>query len=410
MANVLTEKGLVTIRIGEGFLSPYELATLSVGDVIRTDQVVGRRLSLQFNGIPIASCEFVPVGPLFMAWINSVEPPPGSGNGPGVMEEMTELLSFTIRGGSVRLSLEQLRGVGPSSLISFGAPVSTTEDVELNVMGIPAARGKLVVIDQQFGIRITRMVGEAFSAPNVRASGYLVNDLEALNRVKDYDLSRPDRFTPGTISRIAEIHRYFLRYVGIRLPELGKALQMKRDRYGGVDQCTYGEWRGESCPDRWRLLVAENVPWRFRWGGYKGEETARNRVSLSLVEPEDAEVRVSDELRGAIVHDILERNARIPWRNLLVVAYRSDGPLAAALEKQEIRETLLDCLKAGWKNVVNLNLQWLPSDDPILAEGQQVTPDGGMVITAAFTDQEGRPQAYIVYPDVTLEPMMSVLD
>jgi flagellar motor switch/type III secretory pathway protein FliN len=409
MANVLSEKGHLTVRIGEGLISPYELGTLSVGDVVRSDQVVGRRLCLQFNGIPVASCDFVPIGGLFFAWITSVEPPPSTAAGPVAIEEMTELLSFTICGGSARLSLEQLRGLGSSSLISFGVPVSTTEDVELRVMGIATAWGKLVVIGQVFGIRITRLQGEASPESNVRASGYLVSDLETLNRVKDYDLSRPDWFTPTTISRIAEIHRYFLRYAGIRLPDVGGRLQMRSDQYGGVDQCTYGEWRAEIGAARFELLAAENAPWRPRWGGRKGEETARNKVSLSLVEPEDATVRVPDDLREQIVHNILERNAHLPWRNLLVVAYRSDGPLAALLAKPQVRETLLDCLKAGWKNVANLNLKWLLPDDPVFSTGQ-ITPDMGMVITVTLADSEGRPQMYIVYPDVTLDPMMSLLD
>lgn len=407
MPSVLSEKGLLSICVGEGFISSYELGTLAVGDVIRTTQVAGRRLSLRFNGIPMASCELVPIGNLFFAWVTGVEPLSSAVREPGAREEVTELLPFTLSSAAVAVSLQELRGLGPGSLVSLGTPASTSEDVELQVTGIPAARGKIVVVGELLGIRVTRLTGEPFREANVRASGYLVGGVEVLGRVKDYDLSRPDRFTVTTISRIAEIHRYFLRYAGIRLPEIGAALRMKQDQFGGVDQCTYAEWRTETGTGRFHVLVAENAPWRPRGAGEAGE-TARHPLHVRLVEPESSPVRVSADVRK-IIDGIAVRHEGVPPRSLLLVAYRAEGPLGQMLDRQDVRDTLLDCLKAGWKNLVNLNLRWLAPNDP-LHGSDSILPDLEMVITATITDAEGQPAMYIVYPDVTLDPLMGVLD
>ena len=71
------------------------------------------------------------------------------------------------------------------------------------------------------------------------------------------------------------------------------------------------------------------------------------------------------------------------------------------------RAALLSCLRGGWKNLVDLNLRPVPSDDPFAVKPW--IPPGDMVIIVAFGGADGKAQMAIVYPYLTLEPLMGVL-
>ena len=68
---------------------------------------------------------------------------------------------------------------------------------------------------------------------------------------------------------------------------------------------------------------------------------------------------------------------------------------------------MLSCLRGGWKNLVDLNLRPVPADDPF-ARNPWIPPRD-MVIQVSFNGTDGRPALVIVYPYLTLEPLLGVL-
>ena len=63
--------------------------------------------------------------------------------------------------GRTRMTIGDTLGLGPGSIITLDRMAG--EPVDLLVNGRPIARGEVVVIDEEFGLRITEVVGSAVS-------------------------------------------------------------------------------------------------------------------------------------------------------------------------------------------------------------------------------------------------------
>jgi flagellar motor switch protein FliN/FliY len=69
--------------------------------------------------------------------------------------------------GRTRMTIRETLALGPGSIVSLDRLAG--EPVDLLVNGKPIARGEVVVIDEEFGLRVTEVVGAA-SAPVVAPS------------------------------------------------------------------------------------------------------------------------------------------------------------------------------------------------------------------------------------------------
>jgi flagellar motor switch protein FliN len=63
--------------------------------------------------------------------------------------------------GRTRMTIGDTLGLGPGSIITLNRMAG--EPVDLLVNGRPIARGEVVVIDEEFGLRVTEVVGSALS-------------------------------------------------------------------------------------------------------------------------------------------------------------------------------------------------------------------------------------------------------
>jgi flagellar motor switch protein FliN len=74
-------------------------------------------------------------------------------------------VELTVEVGRTRMSLGETMSLGPGSVVTLDRLAD--KPVDLLVNGRPIARGEVVVIDEQFGLRITEVVGaeRAPSAP-----------------------------------------------------------------------------------------------------------------------------------------------------------------------------------------------------------------------------------------------------
>ena len=66
--------------------------------------------------------------------------------------------------GRTRMTIGDTLGLGPGSIITLNRMAG--EPVDLLVNGRPIARGEVVVIDEEFGLRVTEVVGSAIQAGN----------------------------------------------------------------------------------------------------------------------------------------------------------------------------------------------------------------------------------------------------
>ena len=85
--------------------------------------------------------------------------PSAAGGAPGGdLERLTDVLvELAVEVGRTRMTLGETLALGPGSVVSLERLAD--KPVDLLVNGRPIARGEVVVIDEQFGLRITEVIG-----------------------------------------------------------------------------------------------------------------------------------------------------------------------------------------------------------------------------------------------------------
>lgn len=398
MNELFETKGTLTVSIGEGFLSSFEAGTLKPGDVVRTTKNAGYPSTLLFNGERMARCEVVVLGDMFGVRITGLEPARDPSAEPGTRDDLVEMLPVAVSLGSIRVSLAELSGVGVHSIVSLGKPCGTP--AHLLVAGMPLADGEVVVIEEEMGLRIMKVLGAGFRDENVRASGYVL-DPAGPSRVKIYDFKRPDKFSRNAIMKIAEIHGYFLRNLQARLPAAAACAAQRRS----VDQCTYGEAiEALGTAGSYGCVVAENGP--VRRSQSRSEGSGLQPPGKLLLEEEGTAHPVAASSRAFIERFAGENG--IAARSPVLLYHRRSGSWDTLLKGAEAVLVVTSCLRGGWKNVVDLNLRPAPEGDAMLKESP--INEREMVVTVAYGGGEKEPPEFcIVYPYFTLEPLMGVL-
>lgn len=408
MSDPFHAKGTLTVSLGEGYLSAFEVSALKPGDVIRTAKTAGTSYSVLYNGLPLAQCEGVVLGApgggsILGVRISDTDFPSPFGWGPVRRDEVGELLPFLVCLGSIRVSLAELYGVGANSIISLGRLFSMEEDAELLVGGYTVAAGKVAVIGEEMGLRITRLLASPSQAPTVASSGYFVERKTAeAFRVKDYDFRRPDKFSMQQVIRIRDTHALFLQNLRARLPTLGERIQAGPCP-ALVDQCTLGEateqLEARGLSDR---LVFENEPWRRprREGADRLERAARFRL---LVEEEGTAHPLDPRVRE-LASEYLKAEG-LANRNAVFLFHGNDAEVQRVV-RQDL-SALVACLRAAWRSIVELNLAVVPPEET--ARVSSLSPNE-MVVLVTFADRADRaPILALVYPYLTLEPFVRLL-
>jgi flagellar motor switch protein FliN len=65
--------------------------------------------------------------------------------------------------GRTRMTIGETLALGPGAIVSLNRLAG--EPVDLLVNGRPIARGEVVVVDEEFGLRVTEIVSSALPAP-----------------------------------------------------------------------------------------------------------------------------------------------------------------------------------------------------------------------------------------------------
>ena len=65
--------------------------------------------------------------------------------------------------GRTRMTIGETLALGPGSIVSLNRLAG--EPVDLLVNGRPIARGEVVVVDEEFGLRVTEIVSSGMPAP-----------------------------------------------------------------------------------------------------------------------------------------------------------------------------------------------------------------------------------------------------
>jgi len=83
--------------------------------------------------------------------------------GPVELERLRDVpVELTVEIGRTQMTIGETLGLGPGSIVTLNRLAG--EPVDLLVNGTPIARGEVVVIDEEFGLRITEVVPGGTSA------------------------------------------------------------------------------------------------------------------------------------------------------------------------------------------------------------------------------------------------------
>jgi flagellar motor switch protein FliN/FliY len=93
---------------------------------------------------------------------------PSNGAGPGDAADLERLYDVTVElaveVGRTRMTLGQALALGPGSVVTLDRLAD--KPVDLLVNGKPIARGEVVVIDEEFGLRITEVASPRHGRPD----------------------------------------------------------------------------------------------------------------------------------------------------------------------------------------------------------------------------------------------------
>jgi flagellar motor switch protein FliM len=410
MGNFFEHKGKLTVSLGNGYLSAYEVNNLKVGDVVRIDRTAGEDYYAYFNDSFLCFGELMIMDDIFGLFpkINS------NGNQKqegfkGMVDDVVEILPTEIRFAQIDISLRELFGVNEGPIISLGKRYGKSGMAELLVAGTPVAKGDVVIIGESFGIEITETYYHDREEIEVRSSEYLVDKDTLSYPVKKYDFKRPDKFSKDQMISILKIHNLFLKNLKLIAPSM-KGLQVIT-----IDQLTYKEALGYVNPDYSVVIVGDVV---------RGKPFALTDKKQSyIIDDSDPPVREYSKNRLIIETEGLDsylpaetyeklkkfkRGRGNPLGNIIIF-YNQKYSLSKAFKTDDsIHEFVLSPLRSSWKTITNTRLKILEKNENINSVNP-VHPMEMCLLVEIGGDKIPEDKLYIVYPYIYLAPILKLL-
>ncbi|MBN1499906.1 MAG: FliM/FliN family flagellar motor switch protein [Spirochaetes bacterium] len=397
MQNLFTRTGILNVTLGKGYLSAYEVSNLKTGDVVRSSLLAGHGCPVYFNGELFCRGEIVVSGGILGIMVSGFADEDSQPSFPGVADEVTEVLPFTVSLLNLEFSLNDLKGITVGSII-YGQEENVP--AQLSVAGFPAAKGKVVVVDENFGIEITEILQEIEPLSKIRQSYYLVDTAHDHRRIMYYDFRKPDMVSMNFIVSMGRIHDYFCRNMKIMFGNL--------DAYGvlEVDQQTLKE-------------IFMSMKQKYTYYLFESRPVSRNYVYSEkqnvLDFPEIKYVAVSKNIETGLdagriesITEFLREEKKKPDKTVLICI--PDGSSISQYDNApEIEQFIINPLRSAWKNYVNLNFSFMK-----LAENQEdvkIIPENNMVVTVMIGNPESPDDhCILIYPIAVLEPVIEILE
>ena len=391
MVNYFEQKGMLKVVLGKGFISAYELNKLTKGDIaIVTDRLCGEHAGLYFNnqllglGDIVISQGRIGFRIIDTGWSPSEVP------FPGVVEEVTEILETEFVVCERTCSLEELKGIGKYSVIDFGSQEGNTRRITLYAAGIAAASGITIVLGENWGIRIddAKKLGAIDLA--VRTTQPPLSE----EKVKDYDYTRPDRFSMEQFKTVNMIHERLIQNLHL-LKTIDNLLCCS------IDQLTWGEW----CQyNKEHNVIHQNIVIAGSTREMRGQSRSTSRIfflpSRDLLD--DGFITRKTAMYKAQYE--ANENA-LPFQSILVAF---QGEKAASLIKESRGIVLfLSQLESSWREKLVAefslisNTEQIPED--FIDEYEMI-----MLVTIEVSDS-GKDYIQFVYPYLYLQKVLHLL-
>lgn len=105
-------------------------------------------------------------------------PADAGGDGPPELERLYDVpVELAVEIGRTQMTIRETLALGPGSIVTLNRLAG--EPVDLLVNGKPIARGEVVVIDEEFGLRVTEVVAGEAAAGGEEAAAEVAPAAEA---------------------------------------------------------------------------------------------------------------------------------------------------------------------------------------------------------------------------------------
>jgi flagellar motor switch protein FliN len=96
----------------------------------------------------------------YVRFETTVEPGPAPDGAAAELERLHDVpVELAVEIGRTRMTIREALALGPGSIVTLNR--ASGEPVDLLVNGKPIARGEVVVIDEEFGLRVTEVMDAA---------------------------------------------------------------------------------------------------------------------------------------------------------------------------------------------------------------------------------------------------------
>ncbi len=403
MSNIFEQKGTLTVSLGNGYLSAYEVSNLKVGDVVRIDRTAGEDYYAYFNGSFLCFGELMVMNDIFGLFPKiSSNGKPKRENFKGMVDDVVEILPTEIRFAQIDISLKELFGVNEGPIISLGKRYGEFGMAELLVAGTPVAKGDVVVIGESFGIQLTETYYHDREELEVRSSEYLVDKDIQHHPVKKYDFKRPDKFSVDQMMSMLKIHNLFLKNLKLIAPTM-KGLQVII-----IDQLTYKEVL-EYVNSDYSVMIAGDVI-RGRASALNEEDDPpllkKYNTEKIIIETDGLDNYLPSETYEKLKK--FKRGRGYPLGNIIIF-YNRKGDIAKAFKSDDsIHEFILSPMRSSWKAITNTRLKIISQNDDINEE-IPVHPMEMCLLVEIGEDEKSDDKLYIVYPYIYLASILKQL-
>ena len=412
MEKYLDKEGELSVIMVKGFISLYESCNLKKGDVIQLSTIQSNPLSLYFNGIFLGKGEVVILGKFVSKFDSNIErlgirlydlnDHDTTNTFPGAMDKLLDIVPVYLELDKIQISLNDLKGLGVPSFIGLEKEYNKEEDVELLAAGQPIAYGKLIVVNDNFGIRITKVYYKNNPDIPFRSSGSIIDVNSGDYAIRDWNFKRPDKFSRNQILSIKNIHNVFVNNLKLLIPDIKK---YKVERIDQIVFCeiydeiktnhAYITFRNETRPmavssmDVVKLKSKKDIP-KY----YIQQKRSKFKPPCYLIEH---------------LKKISNKEIKVRWESLILLAIYKKSHLAKLNTENKINKSILESLQNAWKTIGNINFRLKSMLESF--EKAKIVPDNDMCISIKIID-ESNPGAnmIIIYPYITLSPYLDLLE
>jgi flagellar motor switch protein FliM len=392
------KKGTLEIILGKGFISLYEAVNIKPGDIFKIDNTAGFIHTACLNNESYFYGEIVILGDYFSFRVSDNNESRGlTVETHGIVDDVCEILPSRIVLDTISVSLDELRGITKGSFIGLEKRYSLEENVELVVAGEKIADGVTVVIDENFGIKVTRVYNKPEINVPIRSSGYRVDPDSSRHKVKIYDYKRPDKFSLQEILNVENIHRLFLENLKLVIPEI------KNYKTACVDQMTLVELLDSIKAEDNNYWIIETDP-RPELNDIYYKASGRKPGKSVLFQ----EGTINPSANNKDFLKWLDTYTEVILKRRIIIATALKSPLSNIKTMENVDELVLIPLRNGWKNLANIHLKCIDiNNDP---EKAKIVPNNDMIITVEISDKnDPESKLIIVYPYITIEPIINLL-